>query len=87
MLVAYGDRVIVKTVDQSAYTSPSGLSVVDNEAREVMGTVIAVGHVTDVAVDDVVVFPPSAGVALDHHDERYVVLHEHEIAAIWESNT
>lgn len=83
-LCAYGDRVIVQPERQQEFTTDSGLYVADDEAMEVIGTVRAVGQVTEVQVDDVVIFPPSAGVPLDHGGERWLVLHEHDILAIWE---
>jgi chaperonin GroES len=82
VFIARGDRVIVKPENQQEYEH-SGLYVVDHYAPDVMGTVIACGP-GDVKVDDVVLFPPTAGQVLEHGGERYLVLREDELIAVVE---
>ena len=81
-LMIRGDRVIVKAAEQP--TMQNGLHLPDSYAPDVMGTVIAAGSVRDVQVDDVVIFPPSAGQVLEYESARYLVLHEDELIAVVE---
>lgn len=81
-LLIRGDRVIVKAAPQP--TEINGLYVPDSYAPDVIGTVIACGDVRDVQVDDVVIWPPSAGQVLEYENERYLVLREAELLAVVE---
>ena len=83
-MIPVGDRVIVKTEPQAEYTTDSGLYVADEDAKEVIGTVIACPPNGDVKPDDVVVFPPSAGRFFDYGGERYLALRADDILAVWE---
>lgn len=74
---------MVQAVDQSV-TTESGLFVLHDYAPDVMGTIIAAGTVYDVSVGDVVIFPPSAGQAVEFHDTRYLSMTEDEILAVVE---
>lgn len=78
------DRVIVKTERQTDYETASGLYVADDGAQNVVGRVISVGDVPDVAEGDVVIFPPSAGSPMEHEGESLLVLHGDDILAIVE---
>ena len=84
MIQPLSDRVIVKAESQKEYTSDAGLYVADDGALDVVGTVVAVGTVTDVQVDDVVIFPPSAGQVLEHDGDRYLVLRSDDLLAVVE---
>ena len=78
-----GDRVIVKPETPKEYQQGS-IVVLDQDAPDVMGVVIACGDVMDVAVDDIVIFPPSAGQVLEYAGERYLVLRESELLGVFE---
>ena len=78
------DRVIVKVERQREFTSDAGLYVTDDDAPDVIGTVIACGRVTEVQPEDVVIFPPSAGQRLEHEGTDYLVLREDELLAVVE---
>ena len=84
-LTVRGDRVLVVPESQEVYEQPSGLVTVESYAPEVLGTVVACGDVRDVRVGDVVLFPPSAGQHLEYDETRYLVLHESEVLATWET--
>lgn len=79
-----GQRVIVRTEDQSQTERPSGLLTIEAYAPNVVGVVVACAEGLDVQVDDVVIFAPSAGQALIWQDEPYVVLEPDEILAVYE---
>ena len=81
-LMIRGDRVIVKAAEPP--TEINGLYVPDSYAPDVIGTVIACGDVQDVQVDDVVIWPPSAGQVLEYENARYLVLTESELLAVVE---
>ena len=81
-LTIRGDRLIVKVAEPP--TEHHGLHLPDSYAPDVMGTVIAAGSVRDVQVDDVVIFPPSAGQVVEYENARYLVLHEDELIAVVE---
>ena len=82
-LAVRGNRVLVQAVDQTE-TTESGLVVLHDYAPDVMGTIIATGDVWDVRVGDTVIFPPSAGQAVDYGDRRYLSLTEDELLAVVE---
>lgn len=83
-LQVHGQRVIVKTEDQSVTERASGLVTVESYAPDVIGTVIACADRLDVVVGDVVIFPPSAGQILIWESERYLVLDPDDIIAVYE---
>lgn len=83
-MIPLKDRVIVRPERQDEYETASGLYVADDGAQNVIGTVISVGDVPDLAPDDVVIFAPSAGSRLDHDGQSYLVLHGDDILAKWE---
>ena len=78
-----GDRVIVKPETPKEYQQGQ-IVVLDQDAPDVMGVVIAFGDVVDVDVDDIVIFPPSAGQVLEYAGERYLVLRESELLGVFE---
>lgn len=84
ILQVIGDRVIVKTEDQSLTERESGLVTVEYDAPEVIGTVIACADGLDVRLGDVVIFPPSAGQVLEWNAKRHLVLFADEILAVYE---
>lgn len=79
-----GERVIVRTEDQSQTERPSGILTIENHAPNVVGVVVACADGLDVQVDDVVIFPPNAGQALIYQDAPYLVLEPDEILAVYE---
>lgn len=79
-----GSRVLVAPERQDVYERPDGLVTVEAYAPEVMGRVVAVGDVTEVAIGDVVVFAPSAGQVMDYDQQRYLVLDESDVLAVME---
>lgn len=83
-LVPLKDRVIVQPEHQGEYETASGLYVADDGALPAIGTVVSVGAVDAVAVDDVVIFSPLAGSRLDHAGASLLVLKADDILAIWE---
>lgn len=82
-MIARGDRVIVKAETPKIYQQGS-IYVADQYAPDVMGIVVACGEVEEVKVDDVVIFPDTAGQRLDYEGERYIVLRESEVLAVVE---
>lgn len=80
----HGQRVIVATEDQSRTERPSGLVTIEAYAPDVIGRVVACAEGLDVTVDDVVIFPPSAGQVLVWEDTRYLVLQPDDILAIYD---
>lgn len=84
-LTVFGPRVLVKAEDQSVTERDSGIVTIEQHAPEVIGTIVAVGDVREVKVDDVVLFSPDAGQVLDHEDTRYLVLAEDELLAVVEN--
>ena len=84
-LAVRGPRVLVQMADQSEYEQASGIITIQAHEPGVIGTVIACGdRVTDVQVNDVVLFPPGAGQEMDFNGERYLVLDEDEVLLIWD---
>lgn len=83
-MIPIGDRVIVKTEPQDEYETASGLYVADDDAQEVIGTVIACPPSGDVKPDDVVIFPPSAGRFFEYDGARYLALRADDILAVVE---
>ena len=79
-----GNRVLVATEDQSVTEYASGIIGVEREAPAVMGTIVACGDVQDVKLDQVVLFPPEAGQEMEYEGQRYLVLEERELIAVWE---
>lgn len=84
-LAVRGDRVIVKTHDQTEITRPSGLIAVSAYSPDVIGVVVAMGDgiCEDIRVGDVVLFTPTSGQVMEYEGDRYLVLHEDELLAIW----
>lgn len=83
-MIPLKDRVIVKTADQTESRTDAGLHVIDEGAKRVIGTVISVGHVSEIRPDDIVIFSPHSGSRLDYDGESYLVLREEDILAVWE---
>ena len=80
-----GPRVLVKAEDQKETTTGTGVIAVRQSSPDVIGTVVAIGdYVTDVHVDDMVLFAPSAGQVMDFGGEKYLILDESEILAVWD---
>jgi len=86
-LTVRGHRVLVQTLDQSMTEAADGLIVVHAYAPDVMGTIVAVGDVSEVAPGDVVIFPPSAGQVVEYQDTRYLSMTEDEILAVVEDES
>lgn len=83
-MIPIGDRVIVRTERQDEYETASGLYVADDEAREVVGTVIACPPGLDVKPDDVVIFSPISGRFFEYDGGRYLAIQADDILAIVE---
>ena len=79
-----GSRVLVRTEDQTEHQNPSGVILVESHAPEVIGTVISCGNVQEVKPGDVVLFAPQSGSVMELQGEKYLVLHEDEILAVWD---
>ena len=83
-LAVRGPRVLVRTEDQTETVRESGIIAVKAHAPDVIGTVIAIGErVTEVKPGDVVLFTPEAGQVMDFAGEKYLVLTDDEILAVW----
>lgn len=83
-LTVRGPRVLVETEDHSITEHPSGIVTVASYAPEVVGVIVAAGTVREVAVGQAVIFPPSAGQAVEWEGRRYVALTEDELLAVVE---
>lgn len=83
-MIPLKDRVIVKPEYSDESKSDGGLHLPDHDQYRVVGRVVSVGHVSEIAPDDVVIFSPLAGSRLDHDGESYLVLREDDILAVWE---
>jgi co-chaperonin GroES (HSP10) len=80
-----GPRVLIRPEDQGETTRDSGLIAVTHYAPDVIGTVIAVGdRVVDVNPGDVVLFAPEAGQVMEFGGDKYLVLYEDELLAVWD---
>ncbi len=80
-----GDRVLIAPIPQREHETASGLYTVEHDTPDVLGRVVSAGaNVADVAVDDVVIFPPSAGQRVDFQGERYLLLQSDELLGVWE---
>lgn len=79
-----GHRVLVAPQEQSVTEYASGIVGIEDDAPAVMGTVVACGDVQDVKLDQVVLFPPEAGQEMEYEGQRYLVLDENELIAVWE---
>lgn len=80
-----GPRVLIRPEDQSVMVRESGLIAVSHHAPENIGTVVAVGdRVGDVKVDDIVLFTEESGQVVAYDGERFLLLYEDELLAIWE---
>lgn len=82
-----GDRVLVKAINQAEHETASGLLTIEHHAPEVIGTVMELGGdiaYPDFGVGDMVLFSPLAGQAMDHEGERFVVLEQDEILAVFD---
>lgn len=84
MITVRGNRVLVAPEDQSVTEHASGVVIVEDHAPSVMGTIVAVGDVREVAVGNVVLFPPEAGHELEYQAQRYLVFSEDELIAVLE---
>jgi co-chaperonin GroES (HSP10) len=79
-----GPRVLIRPEDQRMMTRASGLIAVKHDPPDVIGTVIAIGErVQDVNPGDVVLFTPDSGQVMDYGQERFLVMHEDELLAVW----
>lgn len=83
-LAVLGDRVLIAPINQREHETASGLLTIEHDTPDVIGRIVSVGDVSDVAVDDVVIFPPSAGQRVDFQGERYLVLQSDELLGVWE---
>lgn len=80
-----GPRVLIRPEDQHMTTRESGLIAVSHHAPDVIGTVIAVGErVGDVKAGDVVLFTPASGQTMEYGSEKFLVLYEDELLAVWD---
>lgn len=79
-----GSRVLVRAEPQQEYQHDSGVIIVEHHAPEVIGTVISCGQVQEVKPGDVVLFAPEAGSVMEMDGQRYLVLDESEIVAVWD---
>ena len=79
-----GDRVIVKTEDQSRTERPSGIVTIEAYTPTVVGEVVAVGENADISIGDVVIFTPSAGQELEWERTPHLVLSLDDILAVYE---
>ena len=84
-LQVVGNRVIVETARQTESVTPAGVILIEDHAPAVVGRVIAAPETAEIQVQDVVIFPPSAGQPLDLDGASYLVLEAEEILAIYES--
>lgn len=84
MLHPLGDRVIVRVDRKDEYQTDAGVIVLPSYAPNAVGEVVACAENPDVAVGDVVIFPPSAGMDLEWEGEPHVTLAVDEIIAIHE---
>lgn len=82
-----GDRVIVRCERPEEYQTGSGLTILPSYAPEAVGEVVACAANPDVSVGDVVIFPPSAGLALEWDGAPHVVLALDEILATYEGES
>jgi len=93
-LQVLGDRVLVEPIAQPTETD-SGIVLVETLPPEQMGTVKQIGHgpacpdcgrvcASDVRINDVVVFPPSAGQELVIEGTRYVLVRQEELLGVVE---
>jgi co-chaperonin GroES (HSP10) len=82
-----GDRVIVKTEDQSVHMRDSGVIAVEYAHPNVVGIIEACPNGGDVHIGDVVIFPPSAGLDLIWNREHYLVLESDELLAVYEGES
>jgi co-chaperonin GroES (HSP10) len=79
-----GSRVLVRTEDQTEYTTDHGVVVVKSYDPKTIGIVEACGHdVTEVEVGDVVLFSPVAGREVEWNGQQYLVMDEDEILMTW----
>lgn len=80
-----GARVLIRAEDQKETVRASGLIAVQSYAPDVIGTVEAIGDdVREVKAGDVVLFAPEAGQEMDFGGQKYLVLTEDEILAVWD---
>ena len=79
-----GARVLVKPEKQAEHHDErSNLIVIEHYAPEVIGTVVAVGDVSDVKEGDVVLFAPEAGSEMEFRGVSFLILEESELLAVW----
>lgn len=83
-LAVRGDRVLIRPEDQSETTRGS-LVIVQPYAPEVIGTIVAVGDRVseETKPGDVVLFTKESGQVLIHAEQKYLVMHEDELLAVW----
>lgn len=80
-----GDRVLIAPIPQREHAMASGLLTIEHDTPDVIGRIVSAGaSVDDVAVDDVVIFPPSAGQRVEFQGERYLMLRSDELLGVWE---
>lgn len=82
-----GDRVLIKAINQQEHETASGLLTLESHAPEVIGTVMEIGDGVchaDFNVGNLVVFSPVAGQVMEHDGERFVVLEQDEILAVFD---
>lgn len=79
-----GSRVLIAPIAQHEHQTAAQIHTIDNFAPDVMGTVVAIGDVRDVQVDDVVIFSPDAGQRLTYDGVPYLILDADELLGVWE---
>lgn len=80
-----GDRVLVAPISQREHETTSGLYTVEDEAPDVMGTVVVCSPAhEDVKVDDVVIFSPQSGQRVEYDGSSYLILQTDEILGVLE---
>lgn len=83
-LAVRGDRVLIAPITQREHETDSGLLTIEHDTPDVIGRIVSAGDVTDVQVNDVVIFPPSAGQRVEFQGERYLMLRSDELLGVWE---
>jgi len=82
-----GERVLIKAIHQAEHETASGILTVEHHAPDVIGTIEEIGDGVchaDFQVGNLVVFSPVAGQVMDHEGERFVVLEQDEILAVFD---
>lgn len=81
-----GDRILVEAINQQEHVHASGLISLEAYAPSVLGTVVWAPANGDVRIDDVVIFPPSAGQEMHHDGKSLLVLQADDILAVYDES-